>query len=69
MNSNTRYALFSEYNEQTGEEKTSWYTYANRRQALKAIENGQLLGGTARNVDFTGEILTYRQMVKAGLLK
>lgn len=68
MYKNTRYALFTEYNEITGEYATYWYTYASRKQAQKVIENGQLKAGTTREVEFTGEILTNRQMQKRGLL-
>lgn len=69
MDKNTRYALFTEYNETTGEYKINWYAYANRWQAKNDIERGRMLSGTTREVEFTGEILTPNQMQKRGLLR
>lgn len=70
MNS-TRYAIFTRSN---GE--ISWYVFSNRYQARKAIDNGltcnssgKAAATSAYPVNYTGEILTKRQMQKASLIK
>lgn len=63
MNKNTRYAIFYD-----SDNKETWFTYPNRKSALKAVERGEYEPGTSRQVNFTGAILTPRQMRRQGLL-
>lgn len=70
MNKSNRYATFTNSNGDL-----SWYVFTNRYQAKKAIDNGLNCNGegkaavtSAYPVDYTGEILTKRQMIAQGLL-